>query len=143
MENENYKKLRAKILLDCTYLTRIEVGQVFDSKYYGNIVATKVEKVKNTLYSIYGFDTKDGLPRSFEYRTAFLNSDLELVGKEPVFSDVLFWFNGQRYTYGSIDVDGFNIIIHLNFCKKVIKWDLSKCYLKDQSIELIEFLNEI
>jgi hypothetical protein len=139
---EEYKKLRAKILLDCTHLTRIEVGQVFDSKFYGNIVATSVEKCHKDFYRIYGFDVKQGLPRSCEYRTDYFTSDLDIVGKEPTLSDVLFWFNGLKYKYAHFEVDEF-CIYDSDEPTEFIKWDLTKCYLKDQSEELIEFLNDL
>ena len=136
------KELEQKIYTVCPHLTKIEVGQIFYSRYYGNIVATSVEKCHADFYTIYGFDINKGLPRSCEYRTAFLNSDLELVGKNISLSDVLFYFNSLKYKYAHFEVD--------NFCDygsdqptEHYKWDLRKPYLKDQSNELIKYLNSI
>lgn len=46
------QKLTALIKANIKDLTEIAVGQVFYSKYYGNIVATKVEHLSDGKYSI-------------------------------------------------------------------------------------------
>lgn len=81
------------------------------------------------------------------------DEDIEIIGKEPMLTDVLEWVKiTEKYLYsflvltvdfyGSIcniyhDSEHLSSIIGYN---KNIKWDLSKPYLKDQSNEVIDFL---
>jgi hypothetical protein len=58
---------------------------------------------------------------------------MEIIGKDPMLNDVLFWLNNQ---------DNANILSIMRF-NDTFKWDLSKPYLKDQSSELIEWLNTL
>lgn len=81
---DKIQKLTDLIKSNIKELTKIEVGQVFNSKYYGHIVATKVTHLSEGKYSIYGFDIKEGLPRDNYYPR-----DLDLVGKEPMLNNVL------------------------------------------------------
>lgn len=70
-----------------------------------------------------------------------VNKDFEIIGKEPMLNDVLEWFkysnveNGINMMYEWIWIDTVKEILNL--------WDLSKPYLKDQSPELITFLNSL
>lgn len=80
------------------------------------------------------------------------DEDVEIIGKEPMLTDVLEWAeNTDKYLnsflvltidfYGSIcnidhDSEHLNIIGY----GENIKWDLTKPYLKDQSKEVIDFL---
>lgn len=65
----------------------------------------------------------------------FFKSRFEVIGKDPMLTDVLEWLGTELYTvftyglevYGSDEVYMFTL-------------DLSKPYLKDQSEEVIDFL---
>jgi hypothetical protein len=119
-------------------LLEIKRGQRFQSVYYGEIVATNITKTthKDT-YSIYGFDTKEGLPRDNYYPR-----DLKLIGLEPTLNDVLYWFTFiKKYKYAHFELYYFSIY---NGDEKTepIEWDLTNPYLRGQSEELISFLFE-
>jgi len=121
------------------YLMEIEVGQIFNSSYYGNIIATKVNKLKINIanveiFDIYGFDINEGLPRSLVYP-----KECTLIGYEPKLNDVLAWMKSiDRNIYTLISVDGY---FYDNWTNLIdISWNLEKPYLKDQSAELIDFL---
>lgn len=113
-------------------LTKIEVGQIFYSSYYGNITATKIKYIGDGKYDIYGFSDSDGLPRNNYYPR-----DLELVGKEPMLNDVLEWLKGIDTRIHSINKYG---TIHDTDWCNICSWDLSKPYLKDQPKETIDYL---
>lgn len=106
-------------------LNFIEVGQIFHSVYYGNIIATKVTKYDNGYY-IYGFDETEGLPRGNYYP-----QQLDLIGKKPVLSDVLDCFVNLSFHKTSKETK-----------QKLILdcWNYSKPYLEDQDEITISFL---
>jgi hypothetical protein len=95
---DKIQKLTDIIKLNIKELTEIKVGQVFNSKYYGDIVATKVTYLSEGKYSIYGFDIKEGLPRDNYYPR-----DLDLVGKEPMLNNVLYFFIESLYSTSKED----------------------------------------
>jgi len=122
------------------YLNNIEVGQIFYSSYYGNIVATKVSKLKINLinieiFDIYGFDTKEGLPRSIVYP-----KECTLIGHEIKLNDVLAWFLKITKPYYCQFRDGVFFVYYSDLSFIKYSWNLEKPYLKDQSVELIDFL---
>lgn len=122
---ENEVNLENKIREALPHLQKIENGQVFYSKYYGNITATKITHRGGEVYSIYGF-CKEGLPRNNYYP-----KDLQLVGKPIMLNDVLYWFttfmnNESEYTDEVLS-----------------EWDLQSSFLADQSEKLINYLNSI
>lgn len=77
-------ELENKIREALPHLQKVEKGQRFFSKYYGIIVATKVDSLGGGNYDIYGFDEMEGLPRSNYYPR-----ELELVGHPIKLNDVL------------------------------------------------------
>lgn len=114
-------------------LLTLGVGQKFNSKYYGIITATIITNHGNGIYSIYGFDEKEGLPRDSYYPR-----DLELIGKPPTLVDVLKWaklpFETAEETYFSYGL----------IRERILElWNLDSIYLRDQSPELINFLINI
>ncbi|MRM93753.1 hypothetical protein D1Z98_01850 [Riemerella anatipestifer] len=65
----------------------------------------------------------------------FFKSRFEVIGKDPMLTDVLEWLGTELYTvftYG-LEVYGSDEVY-------MFTWDLSKPYLKDQSEEVIDFL---
>ena len=118
------------------YLRKIEIGQRFHSEYYGTITATKITDCGKMVYSIYGFDEKDGNPRD-----CYFPKDLKLLGKAIMLNDVLEYFKTSNYD-GKVNmmleheaINGINFIVK--------NWDLSKPLLKNQSEELISWLAEL
>jgi hypothetical protein len=140
----NYELLKQKIQEAIPKLMAIEIGQIFHSKYYGNIIATKVKKHSQNTYSIYGFDTIEGLPRDNYYPI-----DLKLVGKEPMLNDILGWLKSiSEYTDEYCITIGGDFL-KMNFIQSSFelinlhtnpRWDMSKTYLKEQNQELINYL---
>jgi hypothetical protein len=129
---DKIQKLTDIIKLNIKELTEIKVGQVFNSKYYGDIVATKVTYLSEGKYSIYGFDIKEGLPRDNYYPR-----DLDLVGKEPMLNNVLYFFIESLYSTSKEDK-------HLSVLDMILsEWDYSKMYLKDQSEATINYLFDL
>ena len=135
MENK-LKELTDAIRNALPRLMVIEKGQIFHSKYYGDIVATRIGKHSEKVCSIYGFDLKDGLPRDNYYPR-----DIELVGKNPQLNDVLEWFLSIKNDSMLFTSTCGNIFLGLHKDKQI--WDLSKPFLKDQSEDLINFLHSI
>ncbi len=135
---DKLKELTDLIRSEIKELTAIEVGQIFKSKFDGNIVATRIEQHTANTYSIYGFDVKEGLPRNNCYPR-----DLELVGKEIMLNNVLHWHSKKsRNKYSHFEVsngEGYFVIYDEEEAESKA-WDLSKPYLKDQSEETIKFL---
>jgi hypothetical protein len=130
--SEKIQKITDLIKSNIKELTKIEVGQVFNSKYYGHIVATKVTYLSEGKYLIYGFDIKEGLPRDNYYPM-----DLELVGKEPMLNNVLHFFIESLYSR-SKEYDDFSVLDII-----LSEWDYSKPYLKDQSQATINYLFDL
>jgi len=141
-ENPNYIELSAKIYTQLDRLIAIEVGQVFNSQYYGDIVATRVVRINlsSAIYSIYGFDIEKGDPRSVTYPT-----ECKLVGKPIMLSDVLNYLIGMNTEIHSINVYGMFHDANFNGIQNNLKisWDFSKPYLIDQNETLIEYLNTL
>lgn len=135
MENK-LKELTDTIRKALPRLMKIENGQIFNSKYYGLIQSTFIEKYNNGVFNVYGFDFKSGLPRSNYYPI-----EIELVGKEPLLNDVLEWFLSIKNDSMLFTSICGNIFLGLHKDKQI--WDLSKPYLKDQSEDLINFLHSI
>lgn len=131
-----YQELKTKILKELQHLCKLEPNQIFNSKYYDDIVAVKITPLENNIYHVYGFDIKEGLPRSNYYPR-----DLSLVGKDPVLSDILLWFKLQNYKYAHFENNYFCVYDSEETYK--IEWNLTNHYLKEQSEELIDFLLEI
>lgn len=125
----NYEKLKQKIQEAVPSLMEIEVGQVFYSKFYGEIVATRITRHNNNVMSIYGFDIKDGLPRSEYYP-----KELKIVGKEPMLNDVIAWLDKTVGCWSCI------VGQHTYIRELMVYWDLLKPFLKDQDQELIDWL---
>ena len=118
------------------YLRKIEIGQRFHSEYYGTITATKITDWGKMVYSIYGFDEKDGNPRD-----CYFPKDLKLLGKAIMLNDVLEYFKTSNYD-GKVNMMSEHKAINgINFIVK--NWDLSKPLLKNQSEELISWLAEL
>lgn len=138
---DKLKELTDLIRSEIKELTAIEVGQIFNSKIYGNIVATRIEQHTANTYSIYGFDVKEGLPRNNYYPR-----DLELVGKEIMLNNVLYWhsLNGRnKYSHFDVSYGEGYFMIYDGKKNGSLLWDFSKPYLKDQSEELIKFLCDL
>ncbi len=138
----NLEKLEEAIYKSLPRLKEIKVGQRFHSKYYGEIVATKITKHSKDIYSIYGFDIKEGLPRDNYYPR-----DLTILGQEIALNDVLAFLNeisGNRYCITSDNRLMKQKYIFGHF-EEIGLWivDLSKPLLKDQSQELINYLTEL
>lgn len=139
-KEQKIEALSNKIREALPYLKNIEVGQIFNSSYYGNIVSTRVNKLKINLinveiFDIYGFDVNEGLPRSLVYP-----KECTLVGREPKLNDVLAWLSKIVNRYYCQFKDGYFYIFYSNGNYIEYKWNLEKPYLKDQSAELIDFL---
>lgn len=134
----NLEKIKQEIYKALPRLMEIQNGQRFESRFYGVIIATKIEKIKS-IYSIYGFDVEKGLPRSEYYPR-----DLTILGIEPQLNDVLEWLGKIMLINGYENTDPYyiNILgeIHNSKSQLLCKWDLSKPFLKDQSEELINYL---
>ena len=131
-----FSSLEISILMKLPYLRKIEIGQRFHSEYYGTITATKITDWGKMVYSIYGFDEKDGNPRD-----CYFPKDLKLLGKAIMLNDVLEYFKTSNYD-GKVNmmleheaINGINFIVK--------NWDLSKPLLKNQSEELISWLAEL
>ncbi|HSE99953.1 MAG TPA: hypothetical protein VLA48_03570 [Nitrososphaeraceae archaeon] len=134
------KELENKIRESLPHLQVIEKGQLFHSKYYGNITATKVTRHGGEAYSIYGF-CEEGLPRDCYYP-----KELELVGKPIMLNDVLLWHstNGRDlYSHFEVNMGQGVFRVYDSEESYSIIWDLEHPFLTDQSEELIEFLNGI
>ncbi len=134
----NYKLLAEKIQTAIPSLLAIEVGQIFNSQYYGNIVATKINRHSYNVYSIYGFDETEGMPRDNYYP-----KDLKLVGREPQLNDVLayIWNNSKVSDKIRITMsDNILSISSILLFQYIIEWDLSFSSLKMQKDETIERL---
>lgn len=58
----------------------------------------------------------------------------EILVKEPMLNDVLLWLNKSRKDTDILSIMRFTA---------TFRWDLSKPYLKDQSLELIDSLNTL
>lgn len=126
------KDLEDKIREALPHLKEVEKGQIFHSKYYENITATKIIEYGKGVYSIYGF-CEEGLPRDNYYP-----KDLELVGKPIMLNDVLLWLKGIDTDLHSINKYG---IMHDKEWNMMCRWNLNSPYLSEQSEELIKFLN--
>lgn len=129
--SENWTKIERKIYEENNYLLNIEVGQRYISKYYGVIVATKIDfhsSSKTSLYSVYGFDIKDGLPRS-NY-----DKDLELIGKEIKLDDILHWLTYKDHFSVTMNKGALYIFGY--------EWKFEKD-INNQSKELIDYLLEL
>jgi hypothetical protein len=124
----NLDKLKEAIYKALPRLTKIKVGQRFHSNFYGEIIATRIDRYSDNKCAVYGFDVKQGLPRDNYYPR-----DLTLLGQEPQLNDVLEWINKEPKA---------NILVIIRFCD-TFKWDLSKPLLKDQSQELIDYLTSL
>lgn len=108
-------------------LLKIEKGQIFNSQYYGNIVATIITKHSEAVYSIYGFDEKEGLPRDCYYPR-----DLKLVGKSPCLNDILAYLAKKGL---KIELEHDGNIIWIN---TTILWDVRIPLLQKQAESTIE-----
>ena len=129
---EKIQKLTDLIKSNIKELTEIKVGQVFNSKYYGYIVATRVTHLSEGKYSIYGFNINEGVLRYNYYPR-----DLDLVGKEPMLNNVLHFFVESLYSTSKEDK-------HLSVLDMILSdWDYSKVYLKDQSEATINYLFDL
>lgn len=134
------KELENKIREALPHLQKIEKGQIFYSKYYGNITATKITPHGKGMYSIYGF-CQEGMPRDNYYPR-----DLELVGKPIMLNDVLNWYSiNGRDSYSHFEVgrgQGVFRVYDSDESYSII-WNLDYPLLSDQSEELINFLNNL
>lgn len=136
-----FSALEISILMKLPYLRKIEVGQRFHSEYYGTITATKITDWGKMVYSIYGFDEKDGNPRDCYYP-----KDLKLLGKPIMLNDVLKWHSmdgRDKYSHFEVSKTEAYFSIYDGEETESIIWDLSKPLLKDQSEELISWLAEL
>jgi hypothetical protein len=136
-----FSKLELSIFYELPYLRNIEIGQRFHSDYYGTITATKITNWGKMVYSIYGFDEKDGSPRDCYYPR-----DLGLLGKNIMLNDVLKWHssNGRdKYSHFEISKGEAYFSIYDGEETESLVWDLSKPFLKDQSNELLEWLADL
>ena len=136
-----FSKLELSIFHELPHLRNIEVGQRFHSDYYGTVTATKITNFGKMVYSIYGFDEKDGSPRDCYYPR-----DLGLLGKNIMLNDVLKWhsLNGRdKYSHFEVSKGEAYFSIYDGEETESIVWDLSKSNLKDQSKDLIDFLSEL
>lgn len=121
------ENLENKIREALPRLSKIEKGQIFHSKYYGNITATKITEYGKGFYSIYGFDELEGLPRDNYYPR-----DLKLIGHPIKLNDVLQYLTFLSFPIGSYQYE------------EVLKlWFLDSVFLADQSNELKIFLNNL
>lgn len=136
-----FSSLEISILTELPYLRNIEIGQRFYSEYYGTITATKITNWGKMVFSIYGFDEKDGNPRD-----CYFPKDLKLLGKAIMLNDVLKWhsYNGRdKYSHFEISKGEAYFSIYDGEEAESIIWDLSKPLLKDQSQELISWLADL
>lgn len=71
-----------------------------------------------------------------------IDEKMVVIGKEPMLHDILQWFN---IIIEEVKEEGFEKRIYLYDRMKELPglWDLSKPYLKDQSEELIDFLDKL
>ncbi len=128
-----YNLLKEKIYETIPSMLWIDKGQIFYSKYYGEIVATLITKHPKNVFTIYGFDKKEGLPRSCNYSINGENQDLSLVGLEPKLNHVL-------KTLGNVQLEHDINILWIN---KTILWDLRIDELKNQHENTIYKLYEL
>ena len=82
-----------------------------------------------------------------------IGNDFEIIGKEPMFNDVLEWHSKQHSKNSHFEV--FNIVMNnekhpagvfIDYSEEDTArfiWNLSKAYLKDQSPELINYLHSL
>ncbi|MDR7782924.1 hypothetical protein PG608_00420 [Riemerella anatipestifer] len=75
----------------------------------------------------------------------FFKSRFEVIGKEPILTDVLEWLSlvGMDFTYSFSakgKIYGYSKLMDLSLIVEDTKIDLTKPYLKDQSKEVIDFL---
>lgn len=74
---------------------------------------------------------------------------IEIIGHEPMLNDVLEWLDIILVDKDiHCEIKKKYIIIYptyndMMYDKKICKWDLTKPYLKDQSEELIKYLNNL
>jgi 3-dehydroquinate dehydratase len=128
----NYDLLKQKIQEVIPRLLEMSKGQLFTIKNmpfhyeFLHFIYNDDEEIVEiaTLYN--------GEVDVFDYEY-FTNQHITIYGKEPMLNDVLFWLNNQ---------DNANILSIMRF-NDTFKWDLSNPYLKDQSSELIEWLNTL
>ena len=133
-----FSSLENSILNDLPYLRNIEKGQRFYSDYYGIITATKITHWGNMVYSIYGFDEKDGSPRDCYYP-----KDLKMIGKNIMLNDVLKWHSmndRKKYSHFEVTKNDAYFVVYDSEETYMVFWDLSKPFLKDQSNDLLEWL---
>lgn len=128
------KELEVKIREAFPYLQEINVGQKFESLYYGVITATKITDWDKGVFSIYGYD-EGGSPRDCYYPL-----DLQLIGKPIMLHDVISYVKMKEgEIYDSTDEN----LISFYYGLKVAFWDLSSVYLTDQNKKVINFLNSL
>lgn len=132
------KELTEKIRKAIPRLMELEDGCMV--KYSGEIFT--VGEDCNTLNS----DTSLHL---YELNIDIIEEEYQIIGKEPMLNDVLEWLDIILVDKDiHCEIKKKYIIIYptyndMMYCKKIGKWDLSKPYLKDQSKELIEKLNNL
>jgi hypothetical protein len=106
------------------------LSYIFEKEYIRGMQFFKEGKLFNTktpfiyeLFDEYNYDSFESKQEDF----------IEIIGKDPMLNDVLFWLN---------NLDNANILSIMRF-NDTFKWNLSKPYLKDQSTELIDWLNTL
>ena len=128
------QQLKANIYQSLPDLMELGVGCEFNSKYYGKITATKITNYGNGVYSIYGFDEKEGLPRDNYYPR-----DLEILGRPITLPDVLRWMSGLEIFKNRVGRRG-NLGYIDERAELLEMWNYLKYTIDDQSDQLIEFL---
>ena len=132
MTEKNLEQLTNKVRQAIPRLMEATTGCLIQSKYYG--IAPMI--FYDSEYYEYTFVDELLLYRKCNEK------DITIIGHEPMINDVLEWLgdkysidnDGNLYKY---DIDKFQWVYKMRF------WDLSKPYLKDQSKELINYLNEL
>jgi hypothetical protein len=90
----------------------------------GNVIRLHTTDLSNTF----------GGGSSFNY----IPKHHKILGHEPILNDVLVWFSIKKASIMLISI--FGTFYNHNLEYSSIEWNLEKPYLKDQSVELVNFL---
>ena len=131
MTEKNLEQLTNKVRQAIPRLMEATTGCLIQSKYYG--IAPMI--FYDSEYYEYTFVDELLLYRKCNEK------DITIIGHEPMLNDVLEWY--LKLIEDSMILVNVNGNILFGLHKNKHEWDLSKPHLKDQSKELINYLNEL
>jgi len=96
----------------------------------------KRSKTRTTLYCS-DLSTQYNQSSTFTYNSNYY----EIIGREPMINDVLAWLGKVKDERGILITSKGELCIYDDEVSELfVDWNLEKPYLKDQSVELIDFL---